>query len=76
MKDITADVVNTLTVVNELMRNGDYLAANKLMGKVIKNLSPIEIIQESEYIIFKRSDIKNLVKAVEWINNDLEEIEP
>lgn len=76
MKDITADVANTLTTIDQLMVEGQYIAAHELMIRVIKNLSPVEMVQESEYMIFKRSDIKNLISAIDYLNKNVEGLEP
>ena len=76
MKDITADVVNTLEFINQLMLDHDYVAAHEMMSQVIKNLSPVEMVEESKYMVFKRSDIKNLMGAIEYLNKQLEGFEP
>lgn len=76
MKDITADVAKTLEFINQLMLDHDYIAAHEIMNRVIKNLSQIEMVEESEYMVFKRSDIKNLMGAIEYLNKQVEGFEP
>lgn len=76
MKDITADVVQTLNTIDQLTLEGEYIAAHELMTRIIKNLSPVEMVQESEYMVFKRSDIKNLMGAIEYLNRQIEGFEP
>lgn len=76
MRDITADVANTLTTIDQLMLEGEYIAAHELMARVIKNLSPIEMVQESEYMIFKRSDMRDLIFWVDHLKSHVDEIEP
>lgn len=76
MKDITAEVVNTLEFINQLMLDHDYVAAHEMMNQVIKNLSPVEMVEESKYMVFKRSDMRDLIMWVDHLSATVNEIEP
>jgi hypothetical protein len=76
MKDITAEVAKTLEFINQLMLDHDYQAAHEIMKNVIKKLSPIEMVQESEFMVFKRSDMRDLIMWVDYLSATVNEIEP
>ena len=58
MKEYSKEIAHSLAMASERLMNNDSIGCNQILNSLIADFTPEYMIQESEYVVFKRREIE------------------